>query len=370
MARYIDAPASFAARLSHAFRLHQLTPHNDLRADARGSHRTCSDRAGARAAGISGRRGRDGEFRRGNQFHGHGGGPGVRDADGAAPPDVPGARLRHGAGARNHSGHRRPHRDRDAAAVHVRHGPLFGVRDAAGTGRDHRDRRPNSRDPVWRARRCRLRRDRARRLPDGEERRGRPRAERSLHVVADGRRVRRHAAGDQHPGAAADHALYRLARIAGLFGAGHIDGGGLVRQRAAARPRGRLPRRDDRDDRHRSANRHAALDLRQPLSLGRAAADAAAARHLRAAGTVRPADRARRHLDRHQHQEHLQGPVAGREGLLRELVADHALLVDRRRHRLDPRHQRLRRRLARLRPRAQDRERRERRLSARATCAA
>ncbi len=39
--------------------------------------------------------------------------------------------------------------------------------------------------------------------------------------------------------------------------------------------------------------------------------------------------------------QHLQRPVAGREGLLRQLVADRALLMDRRRHRLDPRHQRL-----------------------------
>ena len=147
---------------------------------------------------------------------------------------------------------------------------------------------PDSGDPVRRARRCRLRRDRARRLPDGEEGRGRPRAQRGLYVVADGRRVRRLPAGDQHPDAAPDHALYRLARAAGLFGARHIDGGGVVRQRAAARPRGRLPRRHDRDDRHRSADRHAALDLRQPLSVGRPAADAAAARHLRAAGIVRP----------------------------------------------------------------------------------
>ena len=68
--------------------------------------------------------------------------------------------------------------------------------------------------------------------------------------------------------------------------------------------------------------------------------------------------------------QHLQRPVAGREGLLRELVADRALLVDRRRHRLDPRHQRLGDRLAGLRPRAQDREGRARRPSARATCAA
>ena len=80
------------------------------------------------------------------------------------------------------------------------------------------------------------------------------------------------------------------------------------------------------------------------------------ARPVRAAGAVRPADRAHRDLQGDRQGQHLQRPVAGREGLLRQLVADRALLVDRRRHRLDPRHQRLGGRLARLRPRAEDRE--------------
>ena len=84
--------------------------------------------------------------------------------------------------------------------------------------------------------------------------------------------------------------------------------------------------------------------------------DAAAARRVRAAGTVRPPDRAGRDRVEGRDRQHLQGPVAGREGLLRQLVADPALLVDRRRHRLDPRHQRVGGRLARLWPRAQDRE--------------
>ena len=194
-------------------------------------------------------------------------------------------------------GHRRPRRHGDAAAVHLHHGPLLGVRAAARARRDHRDRRSDSGDPVRRARRCRLRGNGARRLPDGEEGRGRPRAQRRLHVVADGRHLRRAAAGDQSiPDPAAGDALSRLAGAAGVFRPRHIDGGGAVRQRAAARRRRRLPRHHDRDDRHRSADRHAALDLRQPLSLGRPAADAAAARPVRAAGTVRPADRARRDL--------------------------------------------------------------------------
>jgi hypothetical protein len=54
-----------------------------------------------------------------------------------------------------------------------------------------------------------------------------------------------------------------------------------------------------------------------------------------------------------------KGQWQGVKGLLRQLVADRALLVDRRRHRLDPGHQRLGGGLARLRPCAQDREGRE-----------
>ena len=42
------------------------------------------------------------------------------------------------------------------------------------------------------------------------------------------------------------------------------------------------------DDRLRSADRHAALDPRQPLSVGRAAAGAGGARPVRAAGALRP----------------------------------------------------------------------------------
>ncbi len=55
----------------------------------------------------------------------------------------------------------------------------------------------------------------------------------------------------------------------------------------------------------------------------------------RAAGAVRPADRPHHDLQGYRQEEHLQGPVAGREGLLRQLVADRTLLVDRRRHRFD-----------------------------------
>ena len=165
-------------------------------------------------------------------------------------------------------------------------------------------------------------------------------------------------AGDLDPHPAAGDALSRLARTACLRDSRHLDGGGAVRQCAAARARRRLPRHHDRHDRDRPADRNAALDLRQPVSVGRLAARPAAARRVRAAGTVRPADFPHRHRGRHQHCQHLQGAMAGGEGLLPELVADPALLLDRRRHRLDPRHQRVGGRLARLWPCAQDRERR------------
>ena len=250
------------------------------------------------------------------------------------------------------------------------HGPLLGVRAAARPRRDHRDRRSDPGDPVRRARRCRLRGNGARRLPDGQARRGRARAQRRLHVVDDGRHFRRGAAGGFDPDPAAGDALSRVAGAAGVFGPGHKYGCGAVGQRAAARRRRRLPRHHDRDDRLRPADRHAALDLRQPLSVGRPAADAGAARPVRAAGAVRPADRPHHDLEGDRQEQHLQGPVAGREGLLRELVADPALLLDRRRHRLDPRHQRLGGRLAGLRPRAARPRRARRRPSARATCAA
>src|SRR5262249_618535 len=55
-----------------------------------------------------------------------------------------------------------------------------------------------------------------------------------------------------------------------------------------------------------------------------------------------------------------KGQGQGGTGVLEGLGGDHAMLVDRRRHRLHSRHQRVRRRLARLRPCAQDREGRQR----------
>ena len=96
----------------------------------------------------------------------------------------------------------------------------------------------------------------------------------------------------------------RLARTARLHAVRHVDGGDLVRPRAAQGADRRRPRPDDRDGRLARAERHAALDLRLALSLGRRAAHSGDARHFRAAGTCRtcgvaPAHR-RRQCAEHQ----------------------------------------------------------------------
>jgi TctA family transporter len=62
------------------------------------------------------------------------------------------------------------------------------------------------------------------------------------------------------PDPAAGDALSRFARAVGVFRLGHIDGGRLVGQRPVAGRCRRLSRHHDRDDRVRSADRHAALD--------------------------------------------------------------------------------------------------------------
>ena len=64
----------------------------------------------------------------------------------------------------------------------------------------------------------------------------------------------------QHSDPAPGHAVSRLAGAAGVFHPRHFHGRRPVRQRAAARRRRGLPRRHDRDDRLRPADRHAALD--------------------------------------------------------------------------------------------------------------
>ena len=65
---------------------------------------------------------------------------------------------------------------------------------------------------------------------------------------------------------------HRLAGASRLRGPRHLHGRGPVGQRAAARPGGRVLRHHAGHDRLRSADRHPALDARQPLSLGGAAA--------------------------------------------------------------------------------------------------
>ena len=71
--------------------------------------------------------------------------------------------------------------------------------------------------------------------PDGQAWRGRPRAQRRLHVVADGRHFRRAAARDLDPDPAPGDAVSRIAGAARLLGPRHIHGRGAVRQCAAAR---------------------------------------------------------------------------------------------------------------------------------------
>ena len=174
--------------------------------------------------------------------------------------------------------------------------PYSRLRAAARPRRHHRDRRSDSGRAVRRAGRRRLGGDGARRLSDGQARRGRPRAQRRLHVVADGRRLRRRCCWRSRIPILRPVMLYLGSPELLAFAVLGISMVAVLSGNAPLRGVDRrLPRRHDRDDRLRSADRHAALDLRQPLSVGRPAADADAARHLRAAGTLRPADRARRH---------------------------------------------------------------------------
>ena len=162
---------------------------------------------------------------------------------------------------------------------------------------------------------CGLGGDRARRLPDDAPGRGRAGARRLLYVGADRRAVRRLPDGHLVAAAAADHSLHGLARAAVDRGVRHLDGVHALGQHAAARSQRSLLRPDAGDGRHRSAVGNAALDDGYPLSVGRAAAGAGDARHLCAAGAVRPGDRTHgggrgRQDDRHQDRH-----AAGRQGL-------------------------------------------------------
>ena len=139
----------------------------------------------------------------------------------------------------------------------------------------------------------------------------------------------------------------------------------LERQHAAARPRRRVHRHHDRDDRGGSAHRHVPLDFRQPLSLGRPAAGTDHARPLRAARALRPADRPplARRASRAQDVNH--GMWQGAKDCFQNwwLVLRCSWIgaaLGR-----DPRHRRRGRRLGRLRPCRAHREGRARRPSAR-----
>ena len=133
-----------------------------------------------------------------------------------------------------------------------------------GLGVDHRHRRPHPGDPVRRPGRCRLGRNRARRHPDGEAGRGRARAQRRLHVVDDGRHLRR---------AAARHAVPILRPVMLYIGSPELLAFAVLGISMVAVLSGNAPLRGLTAGFGImiaiTADRHAALDLRQPLSLGR-----------------------------------------------------------------------------------------------------
>ena len=103
----------------------------------------------------------------------------------------------------------------------------------------------------------------------------------------------------------------RLAGAAGLHAVRHVDGGDAVRPGAAQGPDRRRARPDDRHGRLARAERHAALDLRLALSVGRRAADSGDTRHFRAAGTCRACGVAQAHR-RRQCAEHQYARASGR----------------------------------------------------------
>ena len=119
--------------------------------------------------------------------------------------------------------------------------------------------------------------------------------------------------------------------LLGLHAVRPVDGGDALRPRAAQGADRRRPRPDDRHDRLALADRHAALDFRLALSVGRRAADAGDARHVRAAGALRARGVAQTHRRRQRAEHQSVQPMAGRARRGRELVAGAAL--QRARHR-------------------------------------
>ena len=95
--------------------------------------------------------------------------------------------------------------------------------------------------------------------------------------------------------------------------------------RAAQGAHRRRPRPDDRHGRLALADRHAALDFRLALSVGRRAAHSGDARHFRAAGALRACGVAQAHRRRQRAEHQSLQPMAGRARRGRELVAGAAL---------------------------------------------
>ena len=219
----------------------------------------------------------------------------------------------------------RPDRHGDPAAVHLRHGPGVGVFVPARHVRRHHDQRQRHRDPDRRAGGRGGAGHRARRLPDGEARRSRPRVRRRLHLLGDRRRARRPVHGPLGADRAAAGAVVRQAGVLHA-GAARPHHGRLAER--PLRPQGhdgRGPGPSPFADRLRRADRDPALLAQHDVSARRPAAGAGGARAVLASRTggarrLQPLDlrRAARQDFRRHH--------GWREGLLHPLVAAAALV--------------------------------------------
>ena len=105
--------------------------------------------------------------------HAECGGASPADAPRSLPAAAAGGGRRDGTDSRNPAGHRRPGGRRAAAALHLQPRSLHGLCIAARPRLDDGDGRSDPGDHLRRARGRGIGGDRARRLPDGEERRGR-----------------------------------------------------------------------------------------------------------------------------------------------------------------------------------------------------
>ncbi len=271
---------------------------------------------------------------------------------------LPVRRRAHRFGPGRHPGTRRPRRHGVVAAVHFRHGQVRGLRLPARHGVRHGNVGRGAGGVVRRAGNRRVRRNDPGRPSVGPKRRGGTSIRRVLHVVHVGRPVRRGPARHFDTDPAACDALSRLAGTSVLHGFRPVDGVGAVGRLADARRRGGLFRSAACDGRVGSADRHAALDARFALPVGR---PADCARHhwpVRSARARRHGDRADRHRHRIRSQgQHDRRPDAGGKGRFPQLVAGAALFLagDGDRRHAGPR--RFGGGLDRLRPRGADRER-------------